>query len=129
MLTELTVVFDAAAMRTYGGAGAHIHSDEALARESGFADIIAWGTLTMHPFNTIMEAAFGSTWLLGGSIEVRLRRPVCAGDSVTYSGRENSHGLDDPLVRVFELEASSHRGGIVATARATVCRNPHPTII
>jgi acyl dehydratase len=126
MLTPVTVVFDAPAMRAYGGTGAHIHSDEALAREWGFPGIVAWGTLTVHPFSTLMEAAFGSDWLIGGSLDVRLRRPVCAGDAVTYSGRESDEGDSDPTARVFELEATSPRNGIVATARATVRRDPNP---
>jgi acyl dehydratase len=125
MLTPLTLVFDAAAMRAYGGAGANIHSDEAVAREWGFPGIVAWGTLTIHPFSTLMETAFGSGWLTGGSLDVRLRRPVCAGDAVTYSGTESADG-DDPSVRIFELEASSPRGGVVATARATVRRESNP---
>jgi acyl dehydratase len=125
MLTPLTVVFEATAMRAYGGTGAHIHSDEALAREWGFPGIVAWGTLTVHPFSTLMEEAFGSAWLVGGSLDVRLRRPVCEGDAVTYSGRES--GDSDADLRIFELEAISPRGSIVATARATVRRDPNST--
>ncbi len=119
-LESLTIVFDAALIRTYGGCGENVHADEAVAREWGFPGIISWGTLTAHPFAYLMERAFGPQWLTGGSLDVRLRRAVCAGDSIEFTGHEGPAADDEP--RVFELQASS-QNGVVATARATVRRD------
>jgi acyl dehydratase len=120
-LTPLTIVFDAALIRAYGGLGENVHADEAIAREWGFPGIIAWGTLTAHPFAHLMECAFGPAWLTGGSLDVRLRRAVCAGDSIEFSGHESPAAAGEP--RLFELQATSSQNGVVATARATVRRD------
>lgn len=116
----LSVVFDATLIRAYGGPGNHIHADEEQAREFGFPGLVAWGTLTVQPFSALMESAFGPEWLIGGSLDVRLRRPVCAGDTVVYTARESRADANDSGHRVFELEGTSTRSGVVATARATV---------
>ncbi len=117
----LVIVFDAALIRTYGGSGANVHADEAIAREWGFPGILTWGTLTLHPFNQLMERAFGPQWLIGGSLEVRLRRPICAGERVEYGGHESTTAAGEG--RVFELQATTSQNGVVATARATVRRD------
>jgi hypothetical protein len=120
-LEPLTIVFDAALIRTYGGSGHNVHADEAIAREWGFPGIISWGTLSAQPFAYLMERAFGPEWLTGGSLDVRLRRAVIAGDSIEFSGHESAAADDEP--RFFELEATSSQYGVVATARATVRRD------
>ena len=120
-LEPLTIVFDAELIRTYGGRGANVHADETIAREWGFPGVIAWGTLTAHPFAYLMERAFGPQWLVGGSLDVRLRRAVIAGDAIEFSGRESPAADGEP--RLFELQATSSQNGVVATARATVRRD------
>jgi hypothetical protein len=120
-LEPMTIVFDAALIRTYGGLGENVHADETVAREWGFPGIISWGTLTAQPFAYLMERAFGPQWLVGGSLDVRLRRAVCAGDRIDFSGHESASAENEP--RLFELEATSEQNGVVATARATVRRD------
>lgn len=118
-LAPLEVVFTAELSRGYGGLGAHLHADAAIARELGFDDLVSWGSLTIHPFVRLIERHLGAVLPAGASLTVALRRPVCAGDRVVYGGRETSV----PDARSFELTATSARG-VVATAGVRIERTP-----
>lgn len=116
--SELRVVFDAETIRRYGGTGPGMHSDEEEAISRGFPGLVSWGTLTVLPFWQLMGRLAGPDWALGGTLDVRLTKPVCAGDEVTYTAKPAAD--DSDAVHAFELVATTERYGVVATAQAIV---------
>ncbi len=115
-LAPLEVVFTAEMSREYGGHGTHIHADEAFAREHGFAGIVSWGSLTIHPFVRLIERHLGTALPPGTTVNVALRRPVCAGDLVVFGGRETG----DSTARCFELTATNAAAEVVASAEIRI---------
>ncbi|HVV92178.1 MAG TPA: MaoC family dehydratase [Hyphomicrobiales bacterium] len=126
-LAELAVTFSAETIRAYGGSGRHLHADVAIARELGFPDLVSWGTLTILPFSALLDEIAGPDWAVGGVLTVRLSRPVCAGDTVTYAASEvPAPAAPEPGLRArrtIALQASSTRLGVVAVAEATLPRS------
>jgi hypothetical protein len=119
-LAPLEVVFTAEMSREYGGHGKHIHADEAVAREYGFAGIVSWGSLTIHPFVRLVERHIGTVLPPGTTVNVALRRPVCAGDVVVFGGTETG----EPPARSFELTATNAAGSVVASADVRIEHAP-----
>jgi acyl dehydratase len=115
----LCVVFDEGTIRHYGGSGAGLHSDAEIAKAQGFPTILSWGTLTVLPFWELMARC--ATGLDEGGrrdISVRLTKPVCAGDEVTYAVVSSTPGEGGTLK--LEFSATTERFGTVATATATL---------
>lgn len=125
VIAEFAVTFSAEIIRAYGGPGRHLHAEVAVARELGFPDLVSWGTLTILPFSALLEEIAGPDWAAGGVLSVRLSRPVCAGDTVTYSASEISASTEPGAHRTIALQASSTRVGLVAAAEAVL---PHPPV-
>lgn len=117
-IEELRVTFDAETIRAYGGTGVGLHSDEEIAVSLGFPNLVSWGTLTVLPFWELMGRLAGPDWALDGSLNVRLAKPVCAGDEVIYSVQTAPQEADGRTA--FELVATTERHSVVATAQATI---------
>jgi acyl dehydratase len=112
----LRIVFDEDTIRHYGGSGAGIHSDVEVAKAGGFPTILSWGTLTVMPFWELMARCAGPEGKR--DISVRLTKPVCAGDEVTYAV---TAFIPEPNgTTKLELTATTERFGVVATATATL---------
>ncbi|MFM9970153.1 MAG: hypothetical protein ACKVQK_17320 [Burkholderiales bacterium] len=116
---ERRIVFNEEAIVAYGGSGAGIHSEIEAANAAGFPALVSWGTATMLPFWEILEQIAGEHWLIGGSVAVRLKKPVCAGDEVHYFGQQVA-AADSR--RTIELVAETARHGVVATVLANLPR-------
>jgi acyl dehydratase len=114
---ELRATFDAPTIRDYGGSGAGLHSDAEAARAQGFPEIVSWGTLTVMPFWELL-GRIGHDVSRDVTLDVRLTKPVCAGDEVTYAIRAANVG--DGGSKRIEMEATTARFGVVATAVATL---------
>jgi acyl dehydratase len=117
MTSELRVTFGADMIRDYGGAGAGLHSDAEAARAQGFPEIISWGTLTVMPFWELLERV-GHDTSRDAALDVRLTKPVCAGDEVTYAVRATKARVGGGTF--IEMDATTIRFGVVATAIATI---------
>ena len=115
---ELRVIFDEQTIRNYGGAGAGLHSDADTARAQGFPEIISWGTLTAMPFWELLRRVAGQEASQDVALDVRLTKPVCAGDEVTYTVRATKTGGDGRAS--IDMDATTARFGIVATAIASI---------
>ena len=117
---ELNIAFTEDMILAYGGSGEHLHASASSAARLGFPALVSWGTLTVLPFTELLTRHAGPRWYVGGSLEVRLTKPVCAGDVVTYSLRATDSRSPLPDVWTLDLTAVSSRSGLVATARATL---------
>jgi acyl dehydratase len=114
----LKVVFDEDTIRHYGGSGAGLHSDAEIAKAQGFPAILSWGTLTVLPFWELMARCATAQGDGRCDISVRLTKPVCAGDEVTYAVVSSAPGEGGTIK--LEFSATTERFGTVATATATL---------
>ncbi len=64
-----------------------IHIDEDFAKKTPLGGTIAHGMLILAYVSQMMTAAFGSSWLAGGKLNVRFKMPARPGDTITVSGR------------------------------------------
>lgn len=63
-----------------------IHSDEAWAREKGFATTIAQGMMSTAYISTIMTTAVGEGFVEGGTMDAKFLKPVLCGDTLDVTG-------------------------------------------
>lgn len=63
-----------------------IHSDEAWAKEKGFATTIAQGMMSTAYISTIMTTAVGEGFVEGGSMDAKFLKPVLCGDTLEVTG-------------------------------------------
>ena len=63
-----------------------IHTDEAWAREKGFATTIAQGMMTTAYISTSMTQAVGEGFVEGGTMDARFLKPVLCGDTLEVTG-------------------------------------------
>ena len=117
---KLMVRFDADHIRRYGGSGAGFHSEIEAAHAQGYPGLVSWGTLTLMPFWTLLARTPDDDFV-GIKIDVRLSKPVFAGDEVSYAvlGSEE-HSEGERLL----LEAKTARSGVVASGSAIVPKRP-----
>jgi 3-hydroxybutyryl-CoA dehydratase len=73
-----------------------IHVDEAFAKETPFKGTIAHGFYIFGFVSELMTRHFGKRWTNGGHVDVRFKKPVRPGDTVTVkaivAGREMKEG-------------------------------------
>ena len=117
---EVRVIFDSEAIRAYGGHGRGFHANEEMARTRGYPGLVSWGSLTLLPFWELMERIAGPSWQTGGSLSVRLSKPVLAGDEVIYTAHLQDNDASPPGQRTFKLLATTARNGVVAKGQATI---------
>ena len=63
-----------------------IHTDEAWAKEKGFATTIAQGMMSTAYISTIMTTAVGEGFVEGGTMDAKFLKPVLCGDTLEISG-------------------------------------------
>ena len=99
-----------------------LHSDEEFAQGGIFGGTVNLGVTTCAYLMEVLERAFPLTAIFnGGFMEMRATEPICAGDTVTFTGRVSGKRVHKgrKLVDV-ELAGANQLGQRVALARATV---------
>lgn len=65
----------------------NIHTDDAVARAAGLPAAIAAGVQFMSYIFEMLRQAYGASSVEGTALDVRIRAPVFAGDTVTARGQ------------------------------------------
>ena len=101
-----------------------IHLDEEFARGTELGGTIAHGMLVLAYISELMTAAFGQSWLEGGSLDVRFRIPARPGDKVRVSGEVTAIIREDTNTVVkCRVDCRNERDEIIINGDAAVRLN------
>ena len=81
-----------------------IHTDPDFAKDSPMGQIIAHGSLSIGLIWNSIEKTLFNKWLIGASLDVRLRCPVYLGDDIVSAGVLRSDGYS------YDVWVSNQRG-------------------
>lgn len=99
----------------------NIHTDDEVARAAGLPAAIAAGVQFMSYIFEMLHREYGFQSVQGTVLDVRIREPVFAGDTVTARGRVADVETDGPRSRVsLEVWCENQRGGHVIAGTANV---------
>jgi acyl dehydratase len=99
----------------------NIHTDDEVARGAGLPAAIAAGVQFMSYIFEMLRREYGSDSVEGTVLDVRIREPVFAGDTVTAHGRVTGVHSGDGGTRVsLEVWCENQRGGHVIAGTAQV---------
>ncbi len=95
----------------------NIHTDDAVARAAGLPAAIAAGVQFMSYVFEMLQQAYGPGSVAGTVLDVRIRAPVFAGDTVTACGQVT--GVADGRA-VLDVWCENQRGEQVISGTAEV---------
>ncbi len=95
----------------------NIHTDDAVARAAGLPAAIAAGVQFMSYIFEMLQQAYGAGSVTGTALDVRIRAPVFAGDTVTARGQVT--GLAEGRA-VLDVWCENQRGEQVISGTAGV---------
>jgi acyl dehydratase len=99
----------------------NIHTDDAVARAAGLPAAIAAGVQFMSYVFEMLYREYGFASVPGTALDVRIRAPVFAGDTVTARGRVTGSQLDGDGERVsLDVWCENQRGEYVISGSAEV---------
>ena len=99
----------------------NIHTDDEVARAAGLPAAIAAGVQFMSYIFEMLYREYGFQSVQGTVLDVRIREPVLAGDTVTARGRVADVQTDGPGSGVsLEVWCENQRGGQVIAGTANV---------
>lgn len=99
----------------------NIHTDGEVARAAGLPAAIAAGVQFMSYIFDMLHRDYGFQSVEGTVLDVRIREPVFAGDTVTARGRVTGVETDGSEARVsLEVWCETQRGGHVIAGTAQV---------
>jgi acyl dehydratase len=100
-----------------------IHTDPDWARAKGFRTTIAQGMMSTAYVSTLMTAAVGEGFVVGGRMDARFLRPVFCGDTLTVSGTVDGFSREDGRVRVHVTVAAHNQDGeqTLAASSSALC--------
>ena len=99
----------------------NIHTDDEVARAAGLPAAIAAGVQFMSYIFEMLQREYGFHSVEGTVLDVRIREPVFAGDTVTARGRVTEVQADGSGSRVsLEVWCENQRGGHVIAGTAQV---------
>jgi len=99
----------------------NIHTDDEVARAAGLPAAIAAGVQFMSYIFDMLHREYGFQSVEGTVLDVRIREPVLAGDTVTARGRVTEVKADGAEARVsLEVWCETQRGGHVIAGTAQV---------
>ena len=99
----------------------NIHTDDEVARAAGLPAAIAAGVQFMSYIFEMLHREYGFQSVQGAVLDVRIREPVFAGDTVTARGRVADVQTDGPRSGVsLEVWCENQRGGHVIAGTANV---------
>jgi len=99
----------------------NIHTDDEVARAAGLPAAIAAGVQFMSYIFEMLQREYGFPSVVGTVLDVRIREPVFAGDTVTARGRVTEvqpHGAGSRVS--LEVWCENQRGGHVIAGTAQV---------
>ena len=109
-------------------AGWHsLHTDPEFASGSIFGGPVNMGTATTAYVAELLEKAFPLRNIMraGTILEMRATRPIRPGDTITFTGRITSKGIEDGVgLVVCEVSGTNQDGETVAKASATIAFDP-----
>jgi acyl dehydratase len=79
----------------------NIHTDDDVARAAGLPAAIAAGVQFMSYILDMLQRAYGSQSVPGTVLDVRIKAPVFAGDTITAAGRVATAANDLVLLDVW----------------------------
>jgi acyl dehydratase len=79
----------------------NIHTDDAVARAAGLPAAIAAGVQFMSYVFEMLQGAYGPSSVPGTILDVRIKAPVFAGDTVTARGKVTGIVGDHCLLEVW----------------------------
>ena len=99
-----------------------LHSDPEFARQNIFGTTVNMGTATADYCLQLLEKAFPRAVLLqGGRFTFKATAPICAGDTVTITGRVTDKRVEEGRkVVACELTATNQRGQVVYWGQAVL---------
>lgn len=104
----------------YSGVRPHsIHTDEAWAQAKGLRTTIAQGMMSTAYVSTLMTAAVGQGFVVGGRMDARFLRPVFCGDTLEITGTVAGFTQEGDHVRVHVIAMACNQRGeqtLAATA-------------
>ncbi|EFK08274.1 MaoC-like protein [delta proteobacterium NaphS2] len=96
-----------------------IHVDEEFAKKTPFKGTIAPGYQSMAYISELMAREFGEGWYFGGSLDVRLTRPVKPGDTLVTRARVVEMKVDDDVKRLIcEVQITNQNNETVMAGTA-----------
>lgn len=95
----------------------NIHTDDAVARAAGLPAAIAAGVQFMSYIFEMLQQAYGASSVIGTVLDVRIRAPVFAGDTVTARGQVTGIATDRAILDVW---CENQRGEQVIAGTAEV---------
>ncbi len=101
----------------------NIHTDDEMAREAGLPAAIAAGTQFMSYIFSMLYQEYGLESVRGTTVDVRIRLPVFAGDTITAKGRMTESRREDEGLRLALQVWCENQGGqqvIAGAAEVTV---------
>ena len=99
----------------------NIHTDDGVARAAGLPAAIAAGVQFMSYLFEMLYQEYGFESVPGTALDVRIRAPVFAGDTVTARGRVTAFEVLDSGGRVhLDVWCENQRGERVITGAASV---------
>ena len=99
----------------------NIHTDDDVARAAGLPAAIAAGVQFMSYIFEMLRQEYGFQSVAGTVLDVRIRAPVFAGDTVAPRGRVTELQADSPGKRVLlEVWCENQRGEQVIAGTAQV---------
>ena len=88
-----------------------IHTDEEWARAKGFPATIAQGMMSTAYVSTLMTAAVGEGFVVGGDMDARFLRPMYCGDTLTVTAQVAGFARDGERIRVHVTAAAHNQNG------------------
>lgn len=100
-LPALSKPIDLEMCRAFSGPRRNYHNDREMALALGFPDIVVQGMMSICFVSELMTRAWGSGWLAGGKLDVRLVNVVWGGDTLAVRGREREVVPEGDFERVL----------------------------
>ena len=123
-LPELIKAISQEGINCYGDAAGDfnpIHVDEEFARGTSFNGTIAHGFYIFAFLSELMMRSFGKKWTNGGRVDVRFKRPVRPGDTITLRATLVDREFRGSRSRlVFEVVWNNQRQETVISGKVSV---------
>ena len=107
----------------FSGPGKNYHNDKQEARNLGFPDIVVQGMLPICIVSELLTREFGTGWLAGGKMDVRLVNVLWGGESIRATGRIREETPEEDRTRVhLNVWAEKDDGTKVIIGQASALR-------
>ena len=110
----------------FSGPGRNYHTDKEQAKKLGFPNIVVQGMMSTCFVSEVMLAAFGTGWLRGGRMSLKLTNVLWVDESVTIHGRVKDEVAEGSQTRIHcEVWADKGDGTRIALGDASAIQQEH----